>query len=124
MGVKTEILDSIDFKEELQKYKNALIMNISDMLLKRTVDISDMNLDEVVDARLFSETGELHIFNDDGKMRFVRVTDEEDDTSIEEAYIIGNRKNVIGKRILVKKYINFDDDGQAYVYLTRLMGVE
>lgn len=129
MGVKTETVTDINLENEKNRYSYALIFRISDMALKKMADVSTEDLDEVIEARFFGDEGELHIFRYDGSLRNVRVTDEEDGQAgfIDRAYVLdrkGGRTGVSGDKVMVRQYIDYDSDGQAYVFLTRLKGIE
>lgn len=133
------ICNEIAYKEAESVYGNydyALIYYLSEVYLgKIKKDNSDIKIDwdECIEARFFSEKGELHIFRDDesGEIKFVVIEDTNDsdyDTVIKKYAITPKFKfNDNGMKldvIKVKEYISYDEDGQAYVVHTRLAGVE
>ena len=82
-----------------------------------TCNVEDINieLDNVIEARIFNETSEIKIWRDDDTIRGAIF--KEIDTNIfpiDDEYILHDRKNV-GEKLKIKKYISFDDNGQAYI---------
>ena len=68
----------------------------------------------------------LHIFEYNGELKAVEIVDEDDNAkdTIIKKYTLNTRFNKIGRVVVVQEYLNFDEDGQAFVELTRLTGIE
>lgn len=112
-------------KQEIPDYRYALLYQIGGILLDRVENLPDINWEECTEARFFSGSGELHFFETEGTMEAVEIKDaggEEDE--IIKAYDLAKKFNSQGKKIYVKEYLDYDEDGQAEVALTRLMRVE
>ena len=110
------------------KYKYALVYTYSDMVLAE-INNSDIDLEtaDLLEARLFSPTGEIHIFRDDDKLVCKEISDEGTNyDSIIREYELSqsSRIKVSGKKITVKHYLGQDSDGQAYIVLSRLAEIK
>ena len=134
-------------------YRFALAYMISELRLMPVEDWTGIDLDECLEARIFGENAELHIFREDDKWMAVEVQDvavapedgEEEisnpdtekvpgDAFIDRAYALrGNMIQMISgtcgeevpkyKEIIVREYIDYDEDGQATTVKTRLVGL-
>ena len=83
-------------------------------------------MEECLEARFFGENGELHLFQNNGEPKCIIIEDNVNDTDVDilvERYKLNNRFFKLGSKLLVKRYIGFDEDGQAYIKLTRLADV-
>lgn len=101
---------------------------------------------EIVEARYFNSEKELRIFKSNGEFRYCIIEDvneglkaetalgtdimDSKDYFTEEEYKIISKKSknikekIKFEKIKEKRYVFFDDDGQAYVKITRLCGAE
>ncbi len=111
---------------QAQDYEYALVYMISEVLLCKTADLPDVDWEECTEARFFDREKELHIYEEDGQMQAVEVIDtkEEQDNCLVRRYQIANRFREAGKLLRVHEYLDYDEDGQAAVSLTRLAGIE
>lgn len=109
---------------QITQYEYALIYMISEIRLVCTKDAETLNWTECIEARFFSDDKELHIFEQDGEKVAVEVYDtgEPQDEIIKE-YPLAHKFHYMGKKLYVKEYIEYDEDGQAYVALTRLQEI-
>lgn len=113
-----EIGEVIDYG--LETYPYALLYCMSELRLNKCELLRDIKRDEVMEARFFGIEGELHFYIEDGKNIGVEIADQEDeDSMIENIPVLDNKKG-LGKYIQVKRYIDYDSDGQAFVAQTRL----
>ena len=110
-------------------YKFGLIYHLDEIL---TGEIENLSMDEerLIEARIFCEDKEIHIFNNDG-FRAIEAIDEkskeEENDSYYECHLLIDKetdKKSFGKNLTVKRYIDFDEDGQAYISYTRLYSIE
>ena len=108
-------------KEKALKYRYALIYMLSEVkLLANSINLI-IDWDEILEARFFDQSGELHIFKYDNSLKAIEILEgdsKEDAISIE--YELADKYKAIGIGLEVKQYIDYDEDGQAYVELTRL----
>lgn len=73
---------------------------------------------ELLDARFFSADEEIRLFRDDGVLQALSLRETPQAHTLENAYEIGNP--AFGRLLTVRETIDFDEDGQAYVALSRL----
>lgn len=120
-------IKSLDFqtaKTILADYEYCLIYKISEVILDQTALVSEIDWKEVQEAWFFGEQGQLHIYGDDDILSAVLINDAamSDAHTLEKTYRLAGKFRSIGrKRITVKEYIDFDEDGQCYVAYTRLL---
>lgn len=115
--------------EKEYTYKYALIYLMSEVYLGEN-NRSDLPFDEILEARFFDESGELHIYNEeDCWYRSEIRDDEEENTEIHKKIypvsgeIFHEQEENGPIRLEVWKYLNYDEDGQIYVERTRCAGI-
>ena len=104
-------------------YTYALLYKISEIRLCKTAELTETDLDECMEARFFSDSMELHLFEYQDEMRAVRVSDTDEKDIVIKEYELDSRFRTVGNVLLVQEYIEYDTDGQAFAGLTRLKGV-
>lgn len=100
----------------------AMFTHLSKVTLGKTPTV--VSLDELIEARFFGGNGEIHIFTENGEPKAVHITDEENDSRfppIDREYTLLSN---FGKKLTVRQYIDFDNEGQAYIKAVRLLGWE
>lgn len=81
----------------------------------------------LLEARFFSEEAEIRLFRLDNSFQLdsgfqsVLTAETKEDHYLEETCEIAN-KDKFGGSVTVRRVMDFDEDGQAYVVLTRLSG--
>ena len=110
--------------ERRTSYEYALVYRLSEIVLCRMEQLKSFDLKECMEARFFSEDKELHLFETEDGMCAVEVTDDGTEDCILKKYELAPKFAGAGKRLVVQEYLDYDDDGQAVVALTRLRGVE
>ncbi len=113
-------IESINI-EELKniKYEFVLLYYPGNVKLDRLEMISDINFDEVQEAYLFDDRGQVHLFYDGCDKKAVKFNHFEGDY-VEKGYLLSNKYKDIGKKIVVREYLESDEDGQNYVAYTAL----
>ena len=124
MGYLKEEIDISEAIDRIRDFDYALVFKISDMKLIKAGEFAEKDLDELVEARIFSDNSEIHIFRYDDGLKCVKISDSGFDDVLVEKYDLEKRFSQIGKTVTVKKYIDYDDDGQAFIKLKRLAGIE
>lgn len=146
-----DVKDIIDYiKKENKKYESALLFSLDGIFLDDAKKvISSLDESSFIEARFFDTDKELFVFYDGEEYKAV----ETDKTKYKE-YIIKTRENRKEKelteeelkdfdenyiilrdyildekfkgysKIKIKEFINYDEDGQAYVKASCLDGVE
>lgn len=108
---KIKIEDIMQYTKDLNYY----IIYYFDVLKFGEGEILELNIENINEAFLFNENKCLHIFRDDG-IRGILYTYEENDIVISEEQIARKGKEFKRlKSLIVNKFINYDDDGQAYI---------
>ncbi|MBQ9347305.1 MAG: hypothetical protein IJT94_08215 [Oscillibacter sp.] len=75
----------------------------------------------LLEARFFSDAEEIRLFRLDGGLCAVLTAETDRDRWLEETCEIA-KKDKFGSSVTVRRVMDFDEDGQAYVVLTRLSG--
>ena len=114
-----------EVKQNIGSYAYGLIYRISDMRFDKCehIDADYLDSDEILEARLFSENGELHIFRQDDDLICKEFKETGDEDYIERRYELEKKYKTLGNNLIVREYVKYDDDGQAYIVLTRLAGI-
>ena len=113
-----------EFKELLTGYAYGLLYELSEVNVVDWVKGNEINFDQLLEARLFSEEKELHIFENEGEWQAVEVTETPEAEYLQEDVALSKKFQTQGKKLSVKKYLDYDEDGQAYVVLTHLCGMK
>ena len=126
MSIK-ENMKKISFdeaKNSISEYEYALVYMMSEFIFDRVDKISGINWDECMEAYCFGENGQLHFYKEDDEMSVTEFEDTEDLKVVERRYSMASAFKGIGKNIVIKEYLEADEDGQTYVAYKRLSGVE
>lgn len=124
MGYQIEQIELQDADQKKSEFSYALIYMISSRILCKTEELPEIDWNECLEARFFSEDKELHIFEREEEMQAVIIRDTDDADCMTKAYELENRYAYLGKTLLVQEYFLYDKDGQMYVGLTRLKGIQ
>ena len=127
MSVKDN-LKKVTFEEaknRIQDYDYALIYEISEMLFDKVEKISEIYWDEVQEAYFFNEKSQMHIYlSDDVLEAIVYNETDEDVIFVDRRYELAGKFSTIGREVKERNYLEFDDDGQAFVAYSRLVSVK
>ncbi|MDE6435259.1 MAG: hypothetical protein K2L07_13635 [Lachnospiraceae bacterium] len=123
MAYKMKTVGLMEAQAKAASYDYALLYLISEIKLCRTEMLKTINWEECQEARFFSADKELHIFEGENGMDAVEISDTGSDSIVIKEYLLDNRFASIGNSILVQEYLEYDEDGQAYVANTRLKGI-
>ena len=117
--MKQEIMEAARALAEGLTLPYSLIFAYGGVTLGRTPERVDA--DELLEGRFFSAEREIHVYRDGGTLRAVSVSDTpEDADAVTERYELDNARP--GDWIAVKRYLDYDEDGQAYIAVRRLAG--
>lgn len=125
--------DALDVKTLLSLgYEYIWAMEISSVKLQKLENI-DLHPDELIEARIFNHDHEIHIFEYEDELKAietvteptdVKVTKEIPDISLTHYH---ERKQLLrekyGKTITLRDFIDYDEDGMAYIAHTVLCDV-
>lgn len=96
----------------------ALIRSVSSVLLGNTPD--QIETDELLEARFFSDTEEVRLFRRNGQLQGAVLRQGTEDGYWERAYRIENPS--LGREIVIRYELSADEDGQTYISAARLAG--
>lgn len=122
----TNVNNIQDAYKSVKEYEYALVYMMSEIKLCETSKITDDFMwEECLEARFFSKEKELHVFDgEDGKKAVIILETDAENRQIKK-YELNDKIAPCGKKkLLVTEYLAYDEDGQAYVELTRLSGLE
>ena len=136
-----------EFREklpEILKYRYMIVYGMSRRIVASTEAVmsSFSDWDEIVEFRCFDEDGEIHGVLRGEEMTLYTVTDhnispEEDEIIIEQEYTFGGAEAAFGKKeavdgeedglgnpgkLILRRYLEFDEDGQGHIVLSRCFG--
>lgn len=114
---KDEALKYLENHKEQFPY--AMITRLSSVVLSRVTFPFDPS--EVIEARFFSNDHELRFFDDGNGLEAALLEKEGTDVVIEKSAVLLPN---FGKKLFSRQYIDYDDDGQAYVRTVCLCGWE
>ena len=120
--MKPEKIENIE--KAVESGKNlpfAFIRNFSSIYLGKNTQ--NIDVDELLEARFFSKNEEIRILRINGDfLCSIRSDEAGDEDFIEKKYRVANEN--FGKTITVRRYIRYDEDGQASLSEPRLCGWE
>lgn len=98
----------------------AIVYNY-DSVITNYISGIELDYENMIEARFFNNDIEIRIFTDDGNIKGIIFKEDENCKSIENNYILYPRygeklqKKRYAKELIIKKYIAYDDDNQAYI---------
>ena len=117
--MKQEIMEASLALAEGLALPYSLIFSYSGVTLGPTPERVDA--EELTEAHFFSEEREIRVYRDGGTLKAVSMRDTPEDAgAVTERYRLENAR--LGEWIGVKRYLDYDEDGQAYVSARRLAG--
>lgn len=120
----------ITFNIKKGNYEFAWINTFSDLKL---IDLKNNQLEfdwlnDLIEAKFFNTDTELSIISNDSEEKFSVVEfNGKDKEYVEEKQIIYKDKSPFkneNDRLVIRNYIDYDEDGQAYIYYSKLCDVE
>ncbi|TCS78932.1 hypothetical protein [Tepidibacillus fermentans] len=88
-------------------YNSVQLTRIEDLLIDR---------ETLIEARFFNEDSEVHIFKRDELEAVIFMETEDDlDHSFSENHLLER----FGDKLIIKHYLDYDQDGQAYIRYSR-----
>ena len=113
-------------KERIVRYEYALLYMISELRLCRVGELGTVDWNQCMEARFFSKEAELHLFDLNGELHAVELSDGDEKDWNDRSYELNPsvlkgssaRKNV--RKLTVREYFAYDEDGQMIVDAIRL----
>ncbi len=124
MGYTVEKVAMDKARERISQYRYALVYMVSGIVFGNAAEIGKIEWDECLEARFFDENRELHVYEGDDGLCAVEVRKTSDEDCLMKKYEL--RRQYFGekKRLCVCEHLDYDEDGQTFVALTRLAGIE
>ncbi len=116
--MKRDILEPGEAVELGKALPWAFVREYSRVTLGRTADGADP--EEMLEAFFFSPEKEVRLWRQGGSLHAAVLTEEAGDVYLEERYALDDPR--LGREITVRKYVSFDEDGQAFIAASRLSG--
>lgn len=118
-SIETILQDKLFYENIGIKY--GIIYNFDSVKFGKIDDLK-IDLDNIIEARLFSEDMEIDIRINENKIEGSIFIDNEDNK-----YVINQNlkirdsehKNIEYKTLKIKKYVRFDDDNQGYIFYVK-----
>lgn len=118
--MKRTLMQSVDEAMEMRKtMPYAMITRLSEVTLGNMPET--VSKDEMLEARFFGENGEIHIFYENGEQKAVYVTDEGNSEKFPPIDHDYDLLSGFGRKLTVRQYVDFDEEGQAYISAIRLL---
>ena len=111
-------------REQISSFTYGLLYLTDGIRLEKNPVDNKIDWNQCYEARFFSKDKELHMFERNSGNQAILVEDGANDTVTVRGYKLSAKYSSVGKTLQVKEYLEFDEDGQAYVALTRLCGVK
>lgn len=110
-----QIIEELDtLKQEGIEF--ALVYQYESLTYSKIEDLK-INWDNLIEARLFGENREIHIIKEQNCFSAVEVIDTAEENHLKTTYLL--QKNSGFSKLQVKKYIDYDCDGQSYIQYVR-----
>lgn len=105
-----DFINSLDLKYSLEYFYDKVVAS------KSFTEISTRNL---IEGRYFNENYELKVYKINGEYKAILNIEEENDKTISVEHLVIDNKFGEIKKIALKKYIDYDNDGQAFIKCLR-----
>lgn len=116
-------------KQKARECDYAIIYEISRCFISTAEEASKKaNWDEVTDAHFFNSEHEIHFYKDEIDLGVRDISDEGEELLSGDDYyeikpsLLAN-SGIEGKKLQVRRHIEYDCDGQAYIKSTRLVAI-
>ena len=114
-----------DAEALIKAYEYGLMIMISDMKLVAVDGLELPDWDECIEAYFFNEDGQLHIYRNEEEQLIGVVMEEKKDLNYHDVtYALAENKKIFaGDKVIVREYLDVDEDGQTFVAYTRLKSI-
>lgn len=105
-----DFINSLDLKYSLEYFNDRVVVSKS---------FEGISMVDLIEGRYFNEKQELKIFKVNGQYKVILFVEEDTDKVLKvDHLVIDNKFNSIEK-IGIKKYMDYDLDGQAFIKCLR-----
>lgn len=120
---QTKELSFEDGMLEASACNYGLVHSFSTFIFGDAKDLCSFDPEELVEARFFKPETEIHFYKKNGNIRCLKVTDGES-VFIDEKRTLVSKFRGLGQKVVIRKYLESDEDGQMIITGTRLVDVE
>lgn len=122
-GITVETVADV-MAEDYMVYDYGYLTYMSEVVLVKMKEHGvDIDWSELIEARFFNEKQELHIWKTEDYILGRRLTETGDVDTIETAVPVMKKFCPKGGKMVIRKYIDYDEDGQAFIANTRIKKV-
>lgn len=122
MSAEVKTINIDEAKKESQKMKFAIGHFISDFKVGKPNEIGAFDKGDCLEARFFSKDKEIHVFRENDEL--ICIESKDGGTFYDTEYEMENRFRLAGKYVVVRTYLDIDEDGQCIVSGTRLVEIK
>lgn len=126
MAAKGIIVEPVtDVKsEDYKSYDYGYLTYMSEVVLVKMEDYrEDIDWQELLEARFFNEKQELHIWRTGDSLMGSRLAETGETDAADTEFPVMKKFCPAGGKMVIRKYIDYDGDGQAFVAHTRIKSV-
>lgn len=134
LSVTTEVCTPENLKAYPLKHQWLLWNGMSERLFGQTDEVAEQIscMEEAIEFRCFDETGEQHGVMEAGKIRVFNIEETgtiPEENQIKKSFLLSGSDIKTGKsvakakRLILLRYLTYDEDGQAEIVLSRLYGL-
>lgn len=110
--------------EDYTVYDYGYLTYMSEVVLVKIKEYGvDIDWPELIEARFFNEKQELHIWRAGDCLLGRRLTETGDTDAVETVIPVMKKFCPAGGKMVIRKYIDYDEDGQAFIAHTRIKKV-
>lgn len=106
-------MNSESIKGMMNDYRYALIYKFDGIILDETKNVNDPDFSDCLEARFFNEDKELRVWRENDALKFAAVSFDGD--HIDVSYELDKRFSNMGNTVIIRQYLDHDDDGQTYI---------
>lgn len=122
-GIMVEPVTDV-MAEDYRIYDYGYLTFMSEVVLVKMEEHGgDIDWQELIEARFFNENQELYLWRAGDSLFGRRLTETGDIDAVETAVPVMKKFCPAGGKLVIRKYIDYDEDGQAFVANTRIKKV-
>lgn len=119
--MKPTVLELEQAKAMCAEFPYVLVRELSRIWLGERENAPEINWNDAVELRFFSERAELRFFRGDGALQAVLLEDDGEEDSLDKTFRLAHNR-AFGEKLIVQEYLAYDEDGQLFIAASRLKG--
>lgn len=105
-----DFINSLDLKYSLEYFNDRVVVSKS---------FEGISMVDLIEGRYFNEKQELKIFKVNGQYKVILFVEEDTDKVLKVDHLVMDNKFNSIEKIGIKKYMDYDLDGQAFIKCLR-----